>query len=193
MKYVALKFSPPGKVPRFFTPLPSPQVNIDVTRVLKSLSLCPCIVGLVCMQLRLTIHSTVDHECAYKTPLQHFGGGSGNETSIVHSLWMTAWYEDAMLGIKLWLCPAMHEQPQIQLPNKNKGVDVIQSQPLHRTCYQASWSPAVLDWLGDGNCYLMQSGGWLCHLIAPPCICIYTHSLPARLMIETWYSILRAM
>ena len=45
---------------------------------------------------------------------------------------MRAWY------VRKW--PAMHKQPQIQLPDKNKGVDVLQSQALYiyRTCYQAS-------------------------------------------------------
>ena len=42
------------------------------------------------------------------------------------------------LYVRKW--PAMHKQPQIQLPDKNKGIDVLQSQALYtyRTCYQAS-------------------------------------------------------
>ena len=39
------------------------------------------------------------------------------------------------------------------LPYKT-GLDVMQSHPLHRTCFgQYQASSAVLEWLGDGDCY----------------------------------------
>ena len=52
----------------------------------------------------------------------------------------------------------LYEPSMYHISNSVKPRSYAKS-PLHRMCFGHN-SSAVLEWLKDGDCYLMQSGGW---------------------------------